>query len=323
MGESRKRAVGKRRDHVGSATPILISTGAGEIDVVSFGNASGPALILLPHGLADWSSFESIAVDLAAKNPDLRIIILSRPGCGRTPAFDARVIDPQFYEASYVLPALMDKLEIPYASFVGHMDGASIALIFAGLFPERVRGIVALAAYGFGDDYLRTTLIGIRSRRDGPSWLSNLEGGGADPDATFRGWREKRLAECERGWSAIKFLACISAPVLLVQGSRDEFISADQVAAIASQLRGEVFWVTLRNAGHLLHHENPEQVISLLQRQLEHWRLEVTGLQNSGLHVEPRPRRDGLERFDMTECGNSRLWHPFGTDHKPSRLQIA
>ncbi|KQT04556.1 hypothetical protein ASG42_23170 [Rhizobium sp. Leaf391] len=322
MGEIRKRAGGQQA-HVCSVSPILISTDAGEIEVTIFGNRSGPALILLPHGLADWSSFESIAVDLAAKNPGLRVVALSRPGCGRTPAIDASVIDPQFYEASFVVPALMDKLEIPHASFVGHMDGASIALMLGGLFPKRVRGIAAFAAYGFADDYLRTALNAIQFRGDGPEWLSNLQGGGAEPDAHFRRWRENRLAECERGWSAIEFFDGITAPVLFIQGSRDEFVSVDQVASIATRLRGKVCWVTLRNAGHLLHHECPQQVTALLQGQLEQCSREGPVLQSQSFHVPVRLWRDGPDRLDITESQSSRMLHALGSDDRPSRLQIA
>jgi hypothetical protein len=153
--------------------------------------------------------------------------------------------------------------------------------------------------------------------------LSNLKGGGADPEALFCTWRERRLDECERGWSAINLFAGITAPVLLVQGARDEFVCADHISSIASRLRGEVCWVTLRNAGHLLHHENPEQVTALIQRQVEHCMTEVAPLQDEGLHATLQPRRDRPERSDMTGTEKLRTSHPFGTDLGPSQLHIA
>ncbi|MNV65279.1 Alpha/beta hydrolase family protein [compost metagenome] len=213
----------------------------------------------------------------------------------------------------------MDKLEIPYASLVGHMDGSSIALMFGGLFPKRARAIVALAAYGFADDYLRTALNAIQVREDGPEWLSTLQGGGANPDALFRRWRENRLAECERRWSAIEFFDGITAPVLFVQGSRDEFVSAEQVASIAGRLCGEVSWVTLRNAGHLLHRESPQQVTPLIQRQLERFNPECVW-QSQNFRVDGR---DGSERIDISESESGRLPCIFGVDDGRSRLQIA
>jgi pimeloyl-ACP methyl ester carboxylesterase len=251
-----------------SHTPKLIRTRVGDVEAAVFGNPTGPALILLPHGLGDWSSLLNIALDLAILMPDLRLVALSRPGCGGTPSVKEGAADPLRSEASTTLPALMDALDISAAHLVGHADGASVALIFAGLFPHRALGVVGLAPYCFADDYLRTTLEAMPSRAEGPHSLSNFPYIG-DPDIRFLRWREDRLWECKTRWNATKFLDGISMPVTLVQGARDEFISLDQAAAIGARIQGDVCWITLQNAGHFVHIDNPQQIVMLVQRQLK------------------------------------------------------
>ncbi|MBP1875528.1 2-succinyl-6-hydroxy-2,4-cyclohexadiene-1-carboxylate synthase [Ensifer adhaerens] len=299
--------------------PRMIKTRAGDVEAVEIGNPSGQALIFLPHGLGDWSALLDIAVDLAMLMPDLRLIALSRPGCGGTQCLEPSVSDPLFFEASVVLPALMDALDISSADFVGHADGASVALILAGLFPERVLGVVGLAAYCFGDQYLCATLEAISALGDAPESLSNLVSGSHEPDIFFRRWREIRLSECQRRWNATKFFEGISVPVTLIQGARDEFISLDQAAAIAARIRGDVCWVTLRNAGHFVHLENPEQVITLVRHQLDQSRGRKPAMQSA---IDPATRRKakGTKKIPCLLPIQPQLT---GADDKPACLLVA
>ncbi|MFB2553606.1 alpha/beta fold hydrolase [Ensifer soli] len=249
-------------------TPQLVKTGAGDIEVAEFGNPNGPALILLPHGLGDWSSLNNIALDLDALKPDLRFVSLSRPGCGRTPCVREGISDPLFFEASNTVPALMDALGIEAAHLVGHADGASVALIFAGLFPDRALSVVGLSAYGFADEYLRAALESMSSLADGPQSLANFASV-KDPETRFLRWREDRLWECATNWNATRFLRGVSIPFTFIQGARDELLSIDQAAAITACVQGEVCWITLQNAGHFVHLDNPQQIVMLIRRQLE------------------------------------------------------
>lgn len=249
-------------------TPKLVQTRAGDLEVAEFGNPNSPALILLPHGLGDWSSLGHVALDLAVLKPDLRVVSLSRLGCGKAPCVREGVSDPLLFEASNNIPALMDQLGIEAAHFVGHADGATVALIFAGLFPDRALSVVGLSAYAFADQYLRATLEPMSSLADGPHSLSNFPSV-ADSNTRFLRWREDRLWECETNWNAMKFFRGGSIPVTLVQGARDEFISINQAAAITACVQGDVFWITLQNAGHFVHLDNPQQIVMLIQRQLE------------------------------------------------------
>lgn len=251
-----------------SLSPEVVETRVGRVEVGLFGNPLGPALILLPHGLGDCSALSEIACELAVLKPHLRYVSVSRPGSGATPPMKEGVSDPLSFEARSILPALMDALDIHAAHLVAHADGASVALTFASLFPDRTLSVVGLAAYGFADDYLREILEPMRSRADGPHSLSNLSSA-CDPEKRFLRWREDRLRECEKGWNATTLLGNVTAPITLIQGARDEFLSLDQSAAISARVNSDVCWITLQNAGHFVHLDNPQQIIMLVRRQLE------------------------------------------------------
>lgn len=233
-----------------------IHTAAGTVEFAMLGNGSGRNVIMLSHGVHDWSVFTGIAMDLVRADPALRVVVYARPGCGGSTPIAETIRDPLLYEASAVLPALMDALDINSASLVGHADGASVALIFAGLFPDRVLSVAGLASYGFADDYFRASL------ESGP----RDECIGVEP--AFQRWKQDRLSECLAGWNATAFFGLITAPVLLIHGLQDEFISMEQIAVIAKRIPGQVDWVALRNCGHWFHRDNPEQIVLLLQGQL-------------------------------------------------------
>lgn len=245
-----------------------IATRAGTLDVAIVGSGSGKDLIVLTHGLESWTSYVDIASDLVRAEPTLRVIVVSRSGCGFLPLPAESVRDPLYHEANVVLPALMDALDITRASFVGHADGASVALIFASLFPTRVLSITGLASYGFADAHLRLGLEAIPFRHSGRELLLKIGADQSDPELGYQRWRQNRLSECRSGWDVTACFDRISAPVLLIHGLRDEFISVDQAAMVAERIPGPVSWVSLRNSGHWIHRESPEQIVLLVQEQV-------------------------------------------------------
>ena len=56
------------------------------------------------------------------------------------------------YEGEIVVPELLEKLGIKRPILLGHSDGGSIALIFAGKFPEAVSGLMLEAPHVFVED---------------------------------------------------------------------------------------------------------------------------------------------------------------------------
>src|SRR5690606_6926198 len=77
-------------------------------------------------------------------------IVYDREGYGQSsPLTSARKADYLHRYALDELPGLINQVLAPEKKvlLVGHSDGASIALLYAAAFPERVEGVVSMAAH--------------------------------------------------------------------------------------------------------------------------------------------------------------------------------
>jgi pimeloyl-ACP methyl ester carboxylesterase len=259
----------------------FVATAAGTIDVYETGDADGDAIILITHGLGSLESFEEIADGLALRLPHRRILTYSRPGRGRSPTLDgARPEGDLVAEAATVLPALMRALGIGSADLVGHSDGAAVAALAACLNRGLVERLVAISPQIFAErQFVRTT-----TDLPAEEWQTGLSGRlGAlhlDRAGAYRQWREAREALCAEPTAVLDRLEGLSAPILLVQGLRDEFGTSMQVSQAAARALGPVKWVLLQRDGHFPHLDNPGQMLDLIESHLAspfarhpaHWR---------------------------------------------------
>ena len=135
----------------------------GSIDVVEFdGDPRRPPVVFLHEGLGSiglWRTFPPRCRGSVGS----RGVVYSRFGYGRS---DASVgptgPDYMHHEALVVLPELLSALSIEAPVLVGHSDGASIALIFAGAGGD-ASGLVLLAPHVFVEDQ---SIAGIEAARD-------------------------------------------------------------------------------------------------------------------------------------------------------------
>jgi pimeloyl-ACP methyl ester carboxylesterase len=122
----------------------LLSVGYAEI-----GPASGPPVILLHGWPYDIHAFVDVAPILAAKG--YRAIVPSLRGHGATRFLAADTVrNGQPAALAMDAVALMDALKIERAVLAGFDWGARTADIVAALWPERVRGLVAVSGYLIG-----------------------------------------------------------------------------------------------------------------------------------------------------------------------------
>ena len=135
---------------------------------------------------------------------------------------------------------------------VGHSDGASIALLYAGAGHD-VAGLVCIAPHVFVED---ETIRGIEAARTAFATTDLVDRLGryhADPTATFRGWNDVWLSDDFRSWNIEDRLPGIGAPVLVVQGTNDDYGTLAQVEAIERGVPGRVERLVLDGAGHAPH----------------------------------------------------------------------
>lgn len=236
--------------------PPVRSTGAAE-----------PMLVFLHEGLgsiAQWRDFP-LAVSFVAHLP---AVVYERGGYGNADPLDGpRSVRYIHEEALQSLPEVLRQLQIDEAILIGHSDGGSIALIFAALWPQKVRGIITEAAHVFVED---VTLAGIREAvrqydsTDLPERLSKYHG--SNTEAAFRGWSETWLSPAFRDWNIEEYLPGVRCPVLAIQGRDDEYGTPAQVEAIVTGVSGPAEPLIIANCGHVPHHQAREKVLAEMAR---------------------------------------------------------
>ena len=260
-----------RPDPAGRPRRRTVQTIAGMLDITLYGPDDGEAIVLTSHGMGSRESFDEVARHLAATLPDRRIVSWSRPGCGDSPDHGDlwRAADPLVHEATVVLPALMAVLGIRRADLVGHADGATVSLVFAARFPERTGQVVAIAPRAFMDAQFRAMTESLPPGERESGLSERLAARHAQAQSTYDNWLSRCRTQLRQGWSALREIYGMAAPLLLVQGLDDEFASADQLTAVAEAVAGPVDWVLFRNQGHFPQHDDPERVFRVIDGFLQ------------------------------------------------------
>ena len=204
------------------------------------------------------------------------------------------------------LDALIEELR-PKApvTLIGHSMGANIAMMYAGLRPQRVRAVVSIEGFGLprtrheqAPERLRTWLDELRAtpafarfpshaafaqylRKRSPrlpedraeiiarAWAAEAPDGGIRMRADPRHKRVNpvlyRREEAEACWREIR------APLLLVAGADSDHVrryggdAFDTMRALIPRFT----LVTVADAGHMVHHEQPEAVAAAIEQFMD------------------------------------------------------
>jgi pimeloyl-ACP methyl ester carboxylesterase len=195
-----------------------------------------------------------------------RGLVFSRYGYGAStprPHEEKWPLDFMQAQAREALPALFRTLGLEGERPVlfGHSDGASIALLHAAMYPDRVCGVVAAAPHVFVEDITIDNIERARAAYLNTGLRDRLARYHDDVDSAFWGWNDVWLDPAFRGWNIEHHLPGIRCPVLVIQGRDDEYGTLRQVESIqrhTPQARASI----LENCGHSPHKDQPAAVIA-------------------------------------------------------------
>ena len=163
-----------------------------------------------------------------------------------------------------MLPALIAALGIERPLLIGHSDGGSIALIFAGAYPAVPVAVAVMAPHEFVEE---VTLAGIREARvawettDLPKKLARYHH--AQTERVFSDWNDTWLSPVYRDWNIEEYLPKIRCPVLAIQGEQDEYATMRQIDVIGERVPGTEL-VKLAQCGHSPHRDQEAAVLDAL-----------------------------------------------------------
>jgi pimeloyl-ACP methyl ester carboxylesterase len=262
-----------------------------------WGSGDAAPLVFL-HGWLDTSDTFQFVVDAFEGTPP--IVALDWRGFGRSEWQHGPYWFPDYLADLDALLAAVSP-DGP-ATLVGHSMGGNIACLYAGVRPERVARIVNLEGFGlsrtrpeqaperyrrwleelakppaFGTYDSFAAFVAMLARRNprltperaefiAASWSKPLPGGtctvSADPAHKLVNPVLYRREEAEAIWR------CAVAPTLLVLVGRSEFrahLGADGTDAYFRSIFTNLSIEILPEAGHMMHHEEPEAVAALIE----------------------------------------------------------
>jgi pimeloyl-ACP methyl ester carboxylesterase len=169
-------------------------------------------------------------------------------------------------EGLAVLPALLEAAQVRRCVVVGHSDGGSIGIVYAGgTSAAPLRGLITEAAHVFCEDL---TLRSIRrageayEQGDLRSRLRKYHGD--NTDCAFRGWHGAWTHPAFRHWDLQEYLPRIRVPVLAIQGRDDQYGTAAQAEAIAKQAGAGARLLMLPDCGHAPHRDQRDATLDAM-----------------------------------------------------------
>jgi len=223
-------------------------------------DAAAETIVMLHEGLGSLALWKDFPLRLAART-GCRVLAYSRYGHGNSEKLAGkRPVDFMHHEGEVVLPELLDKLNIEQPILLGHSDGGSVALIFAGRYPDRARALVLEAPHVFVEDLSVTSIAAAKVEYGTTDLRDKLARYHANVDATFWGWNDIWLDPQFRAWNIESYLNPVRCPVLCIQGEQDEYGTPAQVEAIKARVPDPEI-VMLPNCKHSPHRDQREATL--------------------------------------------------------------
>jgi pimeloyl-ACP methyl ester carboxylesterase len=173
-------------------------------------------------------------------------------------------------EAAERLPELLNALSINNQLIItGHSDGATIALLYASFFPEKVNAVVSIAAHCFLEGISIEGLENLKVKKDDPGFIDSLSKyHGENTKALLNGWIDMWLLNEVKNWNMFDELKKIKCPVLAMQGRKDEYGTPEQVEKIFENIPGVCETFIFKDMAHSPHIQNPFEVKNLIKEFL-------------------------------------------------------
>ncbi|UCH48096.1 MAG: alpha/beta hydrolase [Betaproteobacteria bacterium] len=221
-------------------------------------------LVLLHEGLGSVSTWRDFPHVLATQTGH-PVLVYSRYGHGRSSELEEP--RPPYYmhhEALTVLPEVFAELGIQEPFLIGHSDGASIAILYAGG-GHPVKGLVLMAPHVFVEDLTIDSIAAARDRFEKGGLSKRLARYHDHPETMFRGWSDIWLSPEFRAWNIEANVKACNAPILLIQGRNDPYGTLAQIDSIERHASSPVDKLLFSDCGHTPHVERSTGTLAAIE----------------------------------------------------------
>lgn len=259
-----------------------------EYEWVGPGPGEAPTLVFLHDGLGCTETWRDVPAEVAAA-VGCGALVYSRAGYGGSdPSPGPWAREFMHHEALVVLPELLGALGVCDGFLVGHSDGASISLLYAGLAYPRggagggntgagegdagagaeggagrggppagwLRGLVLEAPHVFVEPISLESIAKVPVLYSEPELARKMERfHGAKAADCLASWAEVWLRPEFRSWNIEAVLPRVRQPVLVIQGEDDAYGTLAQLRTVEAGCGGEVEAVVVPRCGHTPHRQ--------------------------------------------------------------------
>ncbi|MBU1340382.1 MAG: alpha/beta hydrolase [Proteobacteria bacterium] len=228
------------------------------------GQKNYPTLIFLHEGLGCIKMWKDFPWRIAQKT-GCPFLVYSRFGYGNSdPCPLPWKINFMHKEALRILPDIIKETQIKDHVLIGHSDGGSIGIIYAGSPRSNgLKGLITIAAHVFCERITVDCIQQAKTNYDRHNLKQRLEKyHGINTDNAFWGWNDVWLNPNFINWNIEKYLNKIKVPMLAIQGKEDQYGTPRQVEAIKEQVT-HIQTHLIDNCRHAAHLEQPERLLNI------------------------------------------------------------
>ena len=243
-----------------TASVAFVDFDGAQLRTATWGN--GPASIVLLHdGLGSIEQWRNIP-SAVHSSTGATVMAYERAGHGASlPAPSGPWPADWLYQEASALDGLIGRVGIESPTLVGHSDGGSIALIQAAI-SSTCQSVMVLAAHSWVEDVCVESIRAMRARR--AHVVTALSRYHDAPGALFEAWSGRWVSDEFASWDIRSLIGDIECPALVVQGTRDEYATDAQLTETAASIGANAGLHWIQDGGHVLHHDEPDQVVALI-----------------------------------------------------------
>jgi pimeloyl-ACP methyl ester carboxylesterase len=237
-----------------------------EVAYHAFPSASG-TILLLHEALGSVSYWKDFPQKLA-RATGYNIIVYSRAGHGNSEGpLELRTDEYYLRQVRVVIPTLLKHFSVDCPVLYGHSEGAGIALLYAAT-STHVKALILESPFVIPKRSAALVIENMAAVYPGSKLQERLAHYHQEPDEVFNSWvRWAATLDEEKIFPLRDLLPNITCPVLVLQGSNDEFGTTLQLAALQASL-ADVQHETYANTGHLPHREQTDRLLSRVSQFL-------------------------------------------------------
>ncbi len=238
------------------------------VEVALYGPApdQAPTLVFLHEGLGCVSLWRDFPTRLAQAT-GCGAFVYSRVGYGKSDTCSLpRPISFMHDEGLDFFPKLIEAAGLQEHVLVGHSDGGSIALIYAGGTPATgLRGLITEAPHVFCEEVCTRSIHDIvTAYHDGDLRERLKKHHGSNVDCAFWGWADVWQHPDFKQWNIEEYLPHIKVPLMIIQGEDDEYATIAPVRALTRQAGAGAESLLLPDCKHSPHKDQEGRTLAAM-----------------------------------------------------------